>query len=207
MLLSITSSSQHQLKPNKLPPSPAPPAKPLYSIAASVPGDLITDLQTAGMVGDPIYELNFKNGTLWDGYAKFWAMLSLFRTGVLPVSLDHRDVPRDLGDDARRVALIGAPFGRLCGKKFFVSPDAACCVFDTRSLGLRSLPADSPCLAPLLCCSYDWVYSTSFASPASNHLETLLVFDGIKMGATVRQVSENIFFALGYFELDVRGHT
>eukprot|EP00117_Sycon_ciliatum_P026411 scpid28634/ scgid21686/ Beta-mannosidase; Lysosomal beta A mannosidase; Mannanase len=32
---------------------------------ATVPGDLITDLEMAGKVGDPLYELNFKNATLW----------------------------------------------------------------------------------------------------------------------------------------------
>ena len=35
------------------------------SIPASVPGDLLTDLQSAGLIGDPLYELNFK-GKLWD---------------------------------------------------------------------------------------------------------------------------------------------
>ena len=33
--------------------------------AASVPGDLITDLQRAGAIGDPLYELNFKS-LAWD---------------------------------------------------------------------------------------------------------------------------------------------
>jgi hypothetical protein len=31
------------------------------TIAASVPGDIITDLQTAGLIGDPLVELNFLN--------------------------------------------------------------------------------------------------------------------------------------------------
>ncbi len=35
-------------------------------INATVPGDLITDLQVAGLIGDPLYELNWKNATLWD---------------------------------------------------------------------------------------------------------------------------------------------
>ena len=33
---------------------------------ASVPGDLITDLEAAGMVGDPLYELNWLNASIWD---------------------------------------------------------------------------------------------------------------------------------------------
>ena len=39
----------------------------LISIAASVPGDLLSDLEHAGIIGDPLYELNFKNASIWDG--------------------------------------------------------------------------------------------------------------------------------------------
>lgn len=35
------------------------------SIKGSVPGDLITDLELAGVIGDPLYELNFKT-PVWD---------------------------------------------------------------------------------------------------------------------------------------------
>ncbi len=35
------------------------------NIGARVPGDLITDLQLAGVIGDPLYELNFQ-ATTWD---------------------------------------------------------------------------------------------------------------------------------------------
>ena len=53
-------------------PAPPPPPRPSpcagRSISASVPGDLLSDLQRAGLIGDPLYELNFKNATqqaLW----------------------------------------------------------------------------------------------------------------------------------------------
>ena len=36
------------------------------SIPATVPGDLITDLESAGIIGDPLYELNWLNSTIWD---------------------------------------------------------------------------------------------------------------------------------------------
>ena len=36
------------------------------TIRATVPGDLITDLQLSGLIGDPLYELNWKNYSLWD---------------------------------------------------------------------------------------------------------------------------------------------
>lgn len=35
-------------------------------VPASVPGDLLTDLQTAGEIGDPLYELNWLNSSLWE---------------------------------------------------------------------------------------------------------------------------------------------
>ena len=36
------------------------------SIPATVPGDIITDLQRAGVIGDPLYELNWLNSSIWD---------------------------------------------------------------------------------------------------------------------------------------------
>jgi beta-mannosidase len=39
------------------------------TIGATVPGDVLTDLQVAGMIGDPLYEVNFKDAAaaLYDG--------------------------------------------------------------------------------------------------------------------------------------------
>ena len=36
------------------------------TIAAHVPGDLLSDLKTAGMIDEPYYEVNFINSSLWD---------------------------------------------------------------------------------------------------------------------------------------------
>jgi hypothetical protein len=47
------------------------------SIAATVPGDLITDLERAGKIGDPLYERNFKS-VLWD--ATNWTYTTQFET-------------------------------------------------------------------------------------------------------------------------------
>ena len=45
------------------------------SIPATVPGDIITDLQRARVVGDPYYELGFlDNRTLWDVAARAWTL-------------------------------------------------------------------------------------------------------------------------------------
>jgi hypothetical protein len=46
------------------------------SIPASVPGDLISDLERAGMIGDPLYELNWLNSSVWD--ASTWTYTTAF---------------------------------------------------------------------------------------------------------------------------------
>lgn len=37
------------------------------SVPARVPGDLVTDLQRAGIIGDPLFGVNFKNASKWAG--------------------------------------------------------------------------------------------------------------------------------------------
>jgi hypothetical protein len=37
------------------------------SFNATVPGDLVTDLQRAGMIDDPLFGTNFKNASIWSG--------------------------------------------------------------------------------------------------------------------------------------------
>lgn len=37
------------------------------SLNATVPGDLITDLQRAGIIADPLFGTNFKNASIWSG--------------------------------------------------------------------------------------------------------------------------------------------
>ena len=41
-----------------------PPPKAEFVVNARVPGDLITDLQNAKLVGDPLFETNFLNATM-----------------------------------------------------------------------------------------------------------------------------------------------
>jgi len=38
------------------------------TIPATVPGDLISDLFAAGQIGDPLFEINFQNSTIWDSH-------------------------------------------------------------------------------------------------------------------------------------------
>jgi len=39
---------------------------PVGTVNANVPGDLLTDLAAAGVIATPLYELNFKNASIWD---------------------------------------------------------------------------------------------------------------------------------------------
>ena len=45
------------------------------TIKASVPGDIISDLYAAGRIGNPLYELNFKNHSLW---TQDWTFSTVF---------------------------------------------------------------------------------------------------------------------------------
>ena len=67
--------------------------KPGLSLAAHVPGDLLSDLEEAGVIADPLAERNFRNATIWS--ANSWN-LSL----ALPASVDEAegDSPA-VGDD------------------------------------------------------------------------------------------------------------
>ena len=60
------------------------------SIPAAVPGDLITDLERAGKIGDPLFQRNFK-GNLWD--TSNWTFATEFDTASsaeLPVPIRTR---------------------------------------------------------------------------------------------------------------------
>lgn len=47
-------------------------------IEASVPGDIVSDLHNAGFIGNPLYEMNFLNATMWD---RDWEYSYTFPTG------------------------------------------------------------------------------------------------------------------------------
>jgi hypothetical protein len=48
------------------------------TIPATVPGDLLTDLQSAGLIADPLHGLNFLNASMWT--ANTWTYKSSFST-------------------------------------------------------------------------------------------------------------------------------
>ncbi|CAE7407283.1 MANBA [Symbiodinium natans] len=56
------------------------------AIKAQVPGDLLTDLQAAGHIGDPLYELNFLKSAIWD--QQTWTFTTNFTVDIRQVGLD-----------------------------------------------------------------------------------------------------------------------
>jgi hypothetical protein len=56
------------------------------SVKAQVPGDLITDLERAGKIGDPLYERNFKS-VLWD--ATNWTFSTDFEATATVAAADE----------------------------------------------------------------------------------------------------------------------
>jgi hypothetical protein len=56
------------------------------SVKAQVPGDLVTDLERAGKIGDPLYERNFKS-VLWD--ATNWTFSTEFEAAATVAAADE----------------------------------------------------------------------------------------------------------------------
>ena len=68
---------------------PAPPTPPTAcaggQIAATVPGDLLTDLERANKIGDPLFELNFKDPAQQALWTQDWIYTRQFKTeGISP---------------------------------------------------------------------------------------------------------------------------
>ena len=59
-------------------PAPAPPTCAGGRIDAQVPGDLLSDLQRAGRIGDPLYELNFKDKAQQAVWLQDWSYTRTF---------------------------------------------------------------------------------------------------------------------------------
>ena len=61
------------------PPSPPPPPPCTGGyMSATVPGDVLSDLQRAGKIGDPLYELNFKDKGQQALWMQDWTYTRLF---------------------------------------------------------------------------------------------------------------------------------
>ena len=67
------------------------------TINATVPGDLVSDLQAAHWIGDPLFETNFRNSTFWHGQT--WT----YRTVFDAASLLHPAAKGSPGNDVMLV--------------------------------------------------------------------------------------------------------
>ena len=67
-------------------PGPGPEPQPTFVIPATVPGDLLTDLHAANLIGDPLLDTNFLNASLWDD-DYWWTFVANFTT---PPDGEHR---------------------------------------------------------------------------------------------------------------------
>jgi beta-galactosidase/beta-glucuronidase len=57
----------------------------VLSINTTVPGDLVSDLQAAGWIGDPLFSTNFRNSTFWHG--QIWTYRTTFDAASMLSSL------------------------------------------------------------------------------------------------------------------------
>jgi beta-mannosidase len=55
---------------------PGPASNAAVSVPAAIPGDHLTDLQSAGLIDDPLFDLNFQNATVWGG--RTWSYTATF---------------------------------------------------------------------------------------------------------------------------------
>jgi hypothetical protein len=81
-ILKAASDAAHKVsRPNHTAIVPAGrSAWQVVSVAATVPGDLVTDLQRAGIIDDPLFGTNFKNASVWNG--PLWNYSTVFDCAV-----------------------------------------------------------------------------------------------------------------------------
>jgi hypothetical protein len=138
-----------------MPPVPTNTSDAKFTFPAVVPGDLLTDLETAGLIDDPLFEFNFKNATLWANYT--W----IYSTPLSKASTFFADV------SPPSTALTLTSFYSTHTRPLLLHPHLL--LLHSHLLLLHS---------HLLLCTH----TSLQLGPAD---DVLLVFDGIKMGATV----------------------
>ena len=88
-----------------------PAENPAVSIPAHVPGDHLSDLQAAGVIDDPLFDVNFKNSTVWG--SRTWTYTATF---TAPSSLADAAAVLLVFDGVKmgaRVALNGKVLGNV----------------------------------------------------------------------------------------------
>lgn len=76
----------------------------VISINATVPGDLVTDVQNAGIAPDPLTDTNWKNSTFWNG--KRWTYTKRFPWPPVAASDSRGDEGARLVDAGGEVLLV-----------------------------------------------------------------------------------------------------
>eukprot|EP00931_Biecheleriopsis_adriatica_P063878 TRINITY_DN38765_c0_g1_i1.p1 TRINITY_DN38765_c0_g1~~TRINITY_DN38765_c0_g1_i1.p1 ORF type:complete len:936 (-),score=124.19 TRINITY_DN38765_c0_g1_i1:136-2943(-) len=136
--------------------------RPRFTIPATVPGDHITDLERVGLIGDPLYELNFRNGTLWGEDGTSWQYSRVFEFHSQSADEDHLLVFDGVKMGAS-IALNGEPLGIVTDQflryNFTVQPtqgkNVLTVTFDDTSTGGRFMACSG---------GWDWgPYSTTYA--------------------------------------------
>lgn len=132
------------------------------TIAATVPGDHITDLERAGIIGDPLYELNFRNSSFWGEENTLWQYSREFEFPESNGDEDHMLVFDGVKMGAT-VSFNGAVLGKVTDQfvryNYTVQPTAGknklIVTFDETSTGGRFMACTG---------GWDWgPYSTTYA--------------------------------------------
>ena len=145
------------------------------TIRATVPGDLVTDLQTAGLIGDPLYELNWKNYSLWeDNVWTFSTTLALTPAQLAGIASHASDtlLVFDGIKMAASLSLNGVPLGHTTNQflRYTFSLAAAAAagttLAATNTLSVSFDAADQTTEGRFMACSggWDWApYSDTYS--------------------------------------------
>lgn len=125
------------------------------SIRASVPGDLITDLEAAGLIGDPLYELNWQNASLWDShvwtYATTFTLTPAAAASTLLLVLDGVKM-------SAHVSLNGVAVGHTTDQYLrYTFPVAGVAVAGPNTLTVSFDSADQSTEGRWMACTGGWV--------------------------------------------------
>jgi beta-mannosidase len=134
-------------------------------IRATVPGDLITDLQLAGLIGDPLYELNWKNYSLWEDnvwtYTKSFTLTSAELAAISSASGDTL-VVFDGVKMSSSLTLNGVPLGKTTNQFLRYTFSLAAAAAAGARLGLSNTltvsfdAADQTTEGRFMACSGGW---------------------------------------------------
>ena len=146
------------------------------SLPATVPGDLITDLEHAGAVSDPLYDTNFKS-TLWDDTP--WTYTLNFTTSPSVWATPHRWLVFDSVKMGAHITLNGVYLGAAADQFLRFRFDVSALLLPpprTNQLDVTFPPSNDTINAEArwMACSgaWDWAPYSSTYSPTKSHTFT-----------------------------------